>query len=369
MAKVIIGPLGWNQEIFKLLEINDIDLIIIFPKIETNIDDFVNSILGKISKLEAIDFYAFSYGGAFLNYLYAINKDLFNQTNSICYFDCHPIDSIPNIEQLETSRQTKFTTDGDACDYYLDSEDHFNDFKIELVKSQFNNEESNYHHFLSNNDFLSYLKLPLGLNILRYHPLIKITTYSCTKIKSEYIPIDPNCHLMMIECPTICNHQINHQMDFVAIDNFWLRFLNDKNLPYFKYSNSFNLGFDSNGLLELVLAGKKKATSSLYKQYELEDESLPRTGDFNIILDDSRRPCAIIHTKDVKIISFDQFTYELTKLEGEGSHQYWIDSHTDFFRNELKAYNIKFSPDMKIVFEIFDIVYPSNVQLHLDNLQ
>ncbi len=92
-------------------------------------------------------------------------------------------------------------------------------------------------------------------------------------------------------------------------------------------------------LLELVLLGKKRATTSLYKIYGLENEPIPQKGDYSIILDGCGRQRCIIQTTKVSVISFDDVDEAFAAREGEGdlSLEYWRDVHRKAFSDELKA--------------------------------
>jgi len=49
----------------------------------------------------------------------------------------------------------------------------------------------------------------------------------------------------------------------------------------------------------------------------------------------------------------------MAEIEGEGdkSLKYWRRAHISFFSRELEEYNMKFTEDMPVVFEEFEVVY------------
>ncbi|WP_442946200.1 MULTISPECIES: ASCH domain-containing protein [unclassified Oceanobacillus] len=112
-------------------------------------------------------------------------------------------------------------------------------------------------------------------------------------------------------------------------------------------------------LANLVLAGVKTATSSLYLFYELENETLPYVGLHNIILNGKGEAVAIIETTSVQITPYDEVTEEHAYLEGEGDRSlaYWQKVHEDFFKKELREINRDFTEDMLVVCEKFKLVY------------
>ena len=112
-------------------------------------------------------------------------------------------------------------------------------------------------------------------------------------------------------------------------------------------------------LADLVMRGIKTATCSAYCFYEMEGESLPETGAYNIILDAGDEAVCITRTTKVYVVPFSQVTAEHAYREGEGdrSLSHWRDVHRKFFTQELEAEGLEFSEDMKLVCEEFEVVY------------
>ena len=110
-------------------------------------------------------------------------------------------------------------------------------------------------------------------------------------------------------------------------------------------------------LLELVLAGKKRATSSSLEAFALSGEKLPKEGEMSVITDWDGNPRCVIRTVRVRILPYKHVTFEMAKLEGEdetlGS---WRRNHERFFREEGEALGYRFSDDMQVVFEEFEAV-------------
>ncbi len=129
-----------------------------------------------------------------------------------------------------------------------------------------------------------------------------------------------------------------------------------KDIYHFCYDES-----TANELAELVRAGIKRATSSLYLLYGLENNThnIPQFGDLSIITDYYGNPCAIIENTFVEIIPFNKVTVEFAYKEGEGdkSLDYWKRVHKKFFSKELKKYGIDFNENMFVVLEHFEVIY------------
>ena len=112
-------------------------------------------------------------------------------------------------------------------------------------------------------------------------------------------------------------------------------------------------------LASLVKEGIKTATCSAYDLYQIEDESLPKIGEFSIILNSREEAICIIRTTKVYVEAFNQVTAEHAFKEGEGdrSLEYWRRVHESFLKRELAAINRSFDEDIKVVCEEFELVY------------
>ncbi|MCP8616233.1 ASCH domain-containing protein [Salirhabdus salicampi] len=112
-------------------------------------------------------------------------------------------------------------------------------------------------------------------------------------------------------------------------------------------------------LANLVLEGKKTATSSNYTLYELENEVLPFVGLHNIILDGDGKAVGIVETTSVEVVPFDEVTAEHAYLEGEGDRTltYWRDVHETFFKKEFEIIYQEFNYKIPVVCERFKLIY------------
>lgn len=122
---------------------------------------------------------------------------------------------------------------------------------------------------------------------------------------------------------------------------------------------AWSFGVDPDILAQLVVNGHKTGTSSLYILYELTNEPLPKVNDYSIILDSNNNAVCIIQNIKVDIIPFNEITAEHAYKEGEGdkSLKYWRKVHQEFFTESLSKIDMKFTYDMKVVYEEFKVVY------------
>lgn len=122
---------------------------------------------------------------------------------------------------------------------------------------------------------------------------------------------------------------------------------------------SWSFGFDADLLANLVVKGEKTATASAYQLYEIENEPLPKTGSYNIILDSKNNAMCIIETTKVYVEDFNKVSKEHAFKEGEGdkSLDYWRKGHKEFFVICMNEVGKEFSEDMKVVCEEFKVVF------------
>lgn len=111
----------------------------------------------------------------------------------------------------------------------------------------------------------------------------------------------------------------------------------------------WQFGIDNEKLLKLVLSGKKKATCYLYEK----DEELAKVGDLSIITTFDGKDACVIQTEEIRVLPFNEMTWDLAKLEGEHKTlENWVQDHTKFFRNECRDFN----GNTLIVFEKFKVL-------------
>jgi uncharacterized protein YhfF len=148
----------------------------------------------------------------------------------------------------------------------------------------------------------------------------------------------------------------------MAIQKYWGRYLVENNLnPGTKYYEAMYFGMTeelANSLLEMVLSGQKKATASSLLAFDAEESPMPQVGDLSIVTDWAGTPHCIMKTTAITIIPFNEMTFDLCKREGEDETlASWRESHGKYFAMEGDALGYKFSEEMPVVFEDFEIVW------------
>ena len=123
---------------------------------------------------------------------------------------------------------------------------------------------------------------------------------------------------------------------------------------------AWSFGGDPDTLADLTARGIKTATCSGAVFYELENEPLPRVGEYSVILDGTDRARCIIRTTRVWRCPFDRVGERHAWMEGEGdrSLSHWRQVHEAFFAQALAEIGRPFDPTMELICEEFRVVYP-----------
>lgn len=206
MKKLILGPLGWNQHIFQLVDTKEIDYIIYFHQqpIET---------VSQVHELLSTDkfiIYTFSYGGLFLEYMLTTYPQLVANIEYVYYFDSlTPIPDV-SLSLLTVNRITEFKDIDQLLSMYFEED---NPDQHSLVLEQFTLQDGIYSHFMSNELMFDYIQLTKDIQsptTLSFPASIYSSTPLSTTL-GEIIEIDSGQHLMMVECPQLVSQSFLHE--------------------------------------------------------------------------------------------------------------------------------------------------------------
>ncbi len=105
-------------------------------------------------------------------------------------------------------------------------------------------------------------------------------------------------------------------------------------------------------LANLIKKGIKTASCGSFASYQ-QEESAPRIGSYNIILDGQNVPVCVIRLVSLQLVRFCDINEEFARKDGEGdlSLEYWKKEHQRFFIREGH-----FSEDMELIAEEFEVV-------------
>ena len=118
---------------------------------------------------------------------------------------------------------------------------------------------------------------------------------------------------------------------------------------------------DAARLAKLIIDRKKQAGSGLYMWYKEANAHLPQIGTKLIVTDFNGKAQAIIETKKVDTIPFNQVTKEYATLDMGTDIEplkKWREAHWDFFANAMKQNEQQPTEDMLVVCEWFETVWP-----------
>jgi uncharacterized protein YhfF len=152
-------------------------------------------------------------------------------------------------------------------------------------------------------------------------------------------------------------------VDPLAVRAFWERALNAVGLDPATPAPAASCFGDTvelaDELIDLVLAGTKRATASSVEHLEVDGEPVPEVGGLWIATDGSMRPRALLETTDVRIGPLSSVDDAFAWDEGEGDRTRgdWLDAHTRYFLRTLPIAGLAFHLDIPVVFERFMVRY------------
>ncbi len=113
-------------------------------------------------------------------------------------------------------------------------------------------------------------------------------------------------------------------------------------------------------LLELILEGKKRASTTLVRESMLEGWPESEVGQYNIVLDGDDEPAAVIRTVSVRRCRFSEVDEEHAYWEGEDERTLdaYIREHTKYYTRIGGRLGFEFTPDMEVILDRYELVYP-----------
>ena len=113
-------------------------------------------------------------------------------------------------------------------------------------------------------------------------------------------------------------------------------------------------------LLALVLSGRKQATATRARVYEIEGFGRPPSpGDLSLVLDGQGAPACVIETMQVDLVPFGEVSAEFAFVEGEGDRSlaYWRRVHLEYYTRECAKEGVVFDRSELIVCERFKLLW------------
>ena len=146
------------------------------------------------------------------------------------------------------------------------------------------------------------------------------------------------------------------------VEQFWLEFCEKSgtNLvtPYqvWFFGNSAKM---AEGLAELVISGKKKATASLVDFNKTHPEFAPIDDGYSVVTDFNGNPLCVIQTTEIRHLPFEEVDAQFAFDEGEGDQtlEYWRDVHQQYFTKEAAENGLEFNEKSLICCERFRLLF------------
>ncbi len=117
---------------------------------------------------------------------------------------------------------------------------------------------------------------------------------------------------------------------------------------------------DADELVELVLAGTKRATAPALWAYESDGEQVPQPGDLTVVTNWAGIAKCVIRTTEVEIVPYNRVTAAFAAIEGEGdkSLKYWRAVHWPYYTREMSRIGRELSDTLPVICQQFEVVYP-----------
>jgi len=148
-------------------------------------------------------------------------------------------------------------------------------------------------------------------------------------------------------------------------DTFWQAFRRHAGLDHGNYVvGSFGDSPEmATELADLAMAGIKRGTVGLARDYGEGREPMPKPGDFVMMLDGERRPRFIWRTTEVTIKPLSQADEAFAWDEGEGdrTRDWWLDAHRRYFARQASREGFDIDDEILTVFERFEVVWPLDI--------
>ncbi|MGI8542184.1 MAG: ASCH domain-containing protein [Aridibacter sp.] len=154
------------------------------------------------------------------------------------------------------------------------------------------------------------------------------------------------------------------------IEEFWREFCEvsgvDFETPYeFWYFHYHSEG--AKRLADLVVSGKKKATTDLAEWNEAEDAEGAIVGGYNVITDFDGNPQCVVQMTEIRVMPFSEVDAQFAFDEGEGDQtlEYWRNAHRKYFTESLELgfdsfeSGVEFDESTPVACKRFKLLFPT----------
>jgi uncharacterized protein YhfF len=148
-------------------------------------------------------------------------------------------------------------------------------------------------------------------------------------------------------------------------EEFWQEYRNAAGLDHHDYDVvAFGDGPEmATELAVLTVAGTKRATAGLVRQFGPDGEAPPIPGGYVVLLDGAGQPRAIWRTTEVRIGPLNSVDERFARDEGEGerTREWWLSAHRRFFGRMAERQGFHMHDEIETVFERFTVVWPTEI--------
>lgn len=151
-------------------------------------------------------------------------------------------------------------------------------------------------------------------------------------------------------------------MTLSAADEFWQKFINETGAdPESKCAGDLTFesaGFTNDAQVANILSGQRTAIFSTFASYSVDGEPLPVSGELYLVFDRGNNPRAVIEIESVSILPFNEIIWGMAQKEGEDENlEEWRLRQQENLEEEGEIVGFKFSPELKIIFQTFRVLY------------
>ena len=111
-------------------------------------------------------------------------------------------------------------------------------------------------------------------------------------------------------------------------------------------------------ITELAINRVKRATTHLAMDFELNEVSRRKIGDYWVILWENMTPACLLEIVNIEVRPFKDVdaAFAAREGEGDGSLEFWKNCHEDYFKLQLADWEREWSDDLPVVLESFELV-------------
>jgi uncharacterized protein YhfF len=119
----------------------------------------------------------------------------------------------------------------------------------------------------------------------------------------------------------------------------------------------------STELAELVIAGTKRATASLARDYADGSLPMPAVGDLVVVVDGAGAPRCIWRTTEIEVKPLGAVDAQFAWDEGEGDRTlaWWLPAHRRYYARQAARDGFVIDDTITTVFERFAVVWPQEI--------